>query len=61
MIYSLPFLLIGSEAAFFVIFLTHFFIDRYPYNSVPWMSTWLLIVADNTLHLSINYLALRYL
>lgn len=26
-----------------------------------WMSVWLLIIADNTLHLTINYLALRYL
>lgn len=26
-----------------------------------WMQVWLLIIADNTLHLTINYLALRYL
>jgi hypothetical protein len=26
-----------------------------------WMSTWLYIIADNTLHLSINYAALRWL
>lgn len=26
-----------------------------------WMSVWLLIIADNTLHLTINFLALRYL
>lgn len=33
----------------------------YPPNQPPWLSTWLLIIADNTLHLTINYLALRYL
>jgi len=27
----------------------------------PWLAVWLLIIADNTLHLTINYLALRYL
>jgi hypothetical protein len=26
-----------------------------------WLTCWLTIVADNTLHLAINYLALRYL
>jgi hypothetical protein len=26
-----------------------------------WLAVWLLIIADNTIHLSINYLALRYL
>lgn len=26
-----------------------------------WLSTWLLIIADNTLHLAINYAALRWL
>lgn len=26
-----------------------------------WLSVWLLIIADNTLHLTINYLALRFL
>lgn len=30
--------------------------------SVPaWMAVWLMIIADNTLHLTINYLSLRYL
>lgn len=33
----------------------------YPANTPVWLSTWLLIIADNTLHLTINYLALRYL
>lgn len=27
----------------------------------PWLSVWLLIVADNTLHLVINFLSLTYL
>ena len=32
------------------------------HKDVPaWLSTWLMILADNTLHLTINYLALAYL
>ncbi|MDL5055912.1 DUF3307 domain-containing protein [Geitlerinema calcuttense] len=96
LVYSLPFLLIGSWSAVAVICVTHFFIDRFrlaryviwaknalgaspsEWNSpelnwdnckatgyssqVPqWMSVWLMIIADNTMHLTINYLALRYL
>lgn len=26
-----------------------------------WLSVWLMIIADNTMHLAINYLALRFL
>lgn len=33
----------------------------YPPTVPPWMAVWLLIIADNTLHLAINYLALRCL
>lgn len=33
----------------------------YPPEVPTWMAVWLTIVADNTLHLGINYLALRYL
>lgn len=33
----------------------------YADDSEPWMSIWLLIIADNTLHLAINYAALRWL
>jgi hypothetical protein len=33
----------------------------YPPESPAWLSVWLLIVADNTLHLVINYSALRWL
>ena len=97
MVYSMPFVLLRpSSAAFLVILLTHFLIDRYRLaryvvvlknigfhlgrfddpdepafsnitatgypDSVPaWMSVWLLIACDNTLHLLINFLALRYL
>lgn len=123
-LYSLPFLLIGSWEAVFVIWATHAVIDRfrlaryicwaknfigpiystkiktivvpdpngtvwtnrgtgrweeettteranppfaecsatgYPPETPVWLSTWLMIIADNTLHLTINFLALRYL
>lgn len=33
----------------------------YPPGRPVWLSVWLTIIADNTLHLTINYLALRYL
>lgn len=33
----------------------------YPSAVPPWMSVWLMIIADNTLHLTINYTALRWL
>lgn len=33
----------------------------YPDTFPPWMAVWLLIIADNILHLTINYLAIRYL
>jgi len=115
LVYSLPFLLIGSEAAWLVILWSHFLIDRYslakyvvyaknrvldpwslenpsdyffmpsvehqkqkqehiirwkwsncsatgyPSDMPPWLSVWLLIAADNVLHLTINYAALRWL
>ena len=91
MVYSLPFFLIGTWQAVAVVFVTHFFIDRfrlvryvvwfknlmgpkgfrrpwsecsatgYPPESPPWLSTWLMIIADNTLHITINYCALRWL
>lgn len=89
-VYSLPFLLLSpSQAAWFVIFWTHFMIDRfrlaryvvfaknwitdrslrwadcsttgYHKDTPPWLAFWLLIIADNTLHLVINYSALRWL
>jgi hypothetical protein len=32
----------------------------YPPNRPVWLSVWLLIAADNTMHLAINYIALRW-
>ena len=90
--YSLPFLLLNpSLIGWLVIFISHFFIDRYRlarYIGVirsklapvyvwpkwedckehgyhkdipPFMTVWLFIITDNTLHLLINYIALTYL
>jgi hypothetical protein len=33
----------------------------YPPDRSSWLAVWLLIIADNTLHLAINYAALRWL
>lgn len=33
----------------------------YPSETPAWLAVWLLIAADNTLHLAINYAALRWL
>ena len=33
----------------------------YPSDRPAWLAVWLLIVADNTMHLAINYAALRWL
>jgi hypothetical protein len=33
----------------------------YPAEAPAWLTVWLLIAADNTLHLAINYLALTFL
>lgn len=33
----------------------------YPSARPSWLAVWLLIAADNTLHLAINWLALKYL
>lgn len=33
----------------------------YPADTPPWMAVWLLIIVDNTLHLTINYACLRWL
>ena len=88
-VYSVPFLLIGSVPAVAVILGTHFFIDRFRlsrhvvwaknwlspgyhpwaecsetgfHRALPgWLAAWLMIVADNTLHLICNYCALRWL
>jgi hypothetical protein len=31
----------------------------YPESVPPWLSTWLMIISDNTIHMTINYLALE--
>ena len=31
------------------------------YDTPPWLAVWLMIIVDNTLHLTINYSALRWL
>ncbi len=33
----------------------------YPPDRPAWLAVWLLIIADNTMHLAINYAALRWL
>jgi hypothetical protein len=33
----------------------------YPSDAPPWLAVWLLIAADNTLHLAINALSLHFL
>jgi hypothetical protein len=33
----------------------------YPPDVPDWLAVWLLIIADNTMHLAINYAALRWL
>ena len=92
-VYSLPFLFIGSPLAVLVICVTHFFMDRfrlarriiwaknlmlsppspelrlwenckntgYPNDTPPWLAVWLMVICDNTIHLSLNFLAIRFL
>lgn len=71
--YSLPFLLLtnGFNEAWFTIFLTHLIIDKFRLPKIIIMIKdwdfrgqtpfWLLIVVDNTIHLIINYLSIKYL
>jgi hypothetical protein len=33
--------------------------NKYPESTPLWLSTWIIIIIDNTLHLLINYLALK--
>jgi hypothetical protein len=86
-LYSLAFLVLDpSTLGLAIIFVTHFFIDRfrlarfvvwaknwmgpnlpfsecsatgYPSDRPAFMAVWLLIIADNVLHLTINFVALR--
>lgn len=72
-IYTAVFLTItNSPLALAIIFSTHAIIDRFRLakywttfygigKGVPdWLSVWLLIIVDNTFHLTINHLALTY-
>lgn len=34
--------------------------NGFPVDRPVWLTTWVIILIDNTLHLTINYLALRY-
>lgn len=36
-------------------------ITGYPSATPPWLAFWLMIIADNTIHLIVNYAALRWL
>jgi hypothetical protein len=33
----------------------------YPSATPPWLAVWLMIIADNTMHITINYVAIRWL
>lgn len=78
-LYTLPFLFLTlSFKVLFIIFSTHFFIDRlrlatylirfknycftpngFPKQTPAYLSVWITILVDNTLHLTINYLSLN--
>ena len=72
LIYSLPFLFIGSVPQVNIIFFSHYLIDRTQivksYMQVfgqkefakPPFAPWSIIVIDNTFHLICNYIALTY-
>ena len=80
-LYSFPFLIIGSWKAVLVIFITHFLMDKYrlakyvvqlknwcfttqtgfPSDTPSFIAVWILIIVDNIIHVSTNFLALYYL
>ena len=81
-LYTLPFcFFVHSYIAIFVVFITHFVMDKFRLakyicqvknlefkgingfsDTTPiWLSTWLLIIVDNILHITINYLSIKYL
>lgn len=76
-LYTFPFIFICSWLAVFVIFTTHFIIDKFRLAKYiimlrdwnwngkelqpPFLSVWLLIIADNTLHVTINHFSIKYL
>lgn len=65
-VYTLFFLLITTNFySLFIIWSSHIIIDRlslvkrfWSYQGPEYLSVWLSIIADNTVHLIINYLAL---
>lgn len=80
-IYSLPFLFLVHWQCWFIILITHFYIDRYRLatywiklvnwnwkstnngydDNVPvWLSTWLMIIIDNIIHIIINTLVILF-
>ena len=81
LIYSFLFLFILDFEWWLVVFITHFFIDRYRLavywikfvnnswnesnfgygDDMPtWMSVWLMIIIDNTIHLTINSICIYF-
>lgn len=73
-VYMLPFLLLSpSVLALAVMWSTHAAIDRYRLagywtrfyrigtGAPDWLAVWLLIIVDNTFHLTINFLSVKYL
>jgi hypothetical protein len=39
----------------------HYADNGYPKETPIWLSTWLIIILDNTIHLCLNYFAIKYL
>lgn len=76
MLYSLPFGVVYDAKVWAVVFLSHFIIDKFGLAKYwmsmmgickseklypIWLSTFLTIVIDNTMHLICNYEAITYL
>jgi hypothetical protein len=70
--YSLCFAFISSWQALLVIFTTHFFIDRFGLaknwklkgmneNTPDYIKFFVSVAVDNTIHLLINFLAIKYM
>lgn len=72
LLYSLPFILIGTPLQVSLIFLTHFLIDRWSFvkwymNLVgqkdfakPPTAPWSIFFVDNTFHLICNFIILKF-
>lgn len=70
--YTICFTFIASWQALLVIFTTHFFIDRFGLaknwklkgmneNTPDYIKFFVTVAVDNTFHLLINYLAMKYM